>query len=129
MRPIDLTDTYLHLDAGPGVEVLDVDETFWATIDERTELNTGRLVMAMDAAADWDVWEMHPEGDELILVVSGAVRIHVEHPDRSDVDAPVSVEAPHLFLMPAGAWHTMDVVEPARVVTVTWGGGTQHRPR
>lgn len=129
MRPIDLTDTSLHLGTGPDVDVLDVDETFWATIHERTELQTGRLVMASDTSVDWDVWEMHPEGDELILVATGAVRIHVEHPDRPDLATPVLIEAPHLSLMPAGAWHTMDAMEPARVVTVTWGGGTQHRPR
>ncbi len=124
MEPIDLSTTYLHLETGPVVEVVPVDEHFWTTIDQRTELHTGRLVMASEMADDWDVWEMHPGGDEIILVTDGAVRVHT-NPGRS----PVIVEAPRLVVMPAGAWHTMDVIEPARVVTITWGAGTQHRPR
>ena len=129
MQPIDLTDTFIHLGTGPDVATIDVDETFWATIGDRTELHTGRLVMASEMSDDWDTWEMHPEGDELIMVVRGAVRVHVDHPGGPPIETPVVVAAPHLVSMPAGAWHTMDVVEPARVVTVTWGSGTRHRPR
>ena len=71
MQPIDLTDTFIHLGTGPDVATIDVDETFWATIGDRTELHTGRLVMASEMSDDWDTWEMHPEGDELIMVVRG----------------------------------------------------------
>ena len=123
MQPIDLTDTYLHLERGPGVGVIDVDENFWATIDERTDLDDGRLVMAMPMTADWSNWEMHPEGDEVIVVTDGVVRVHTES------NEPVIVRAPELVVMPAGTWHTMDVIEPARVLTITWGAGTQHRAR
>ena len=123
MRPIDLTDTYLHLERGPRVGVIDVDENFWATIDDRTDLDDGRLVMAMPMTADWSNWEMHPEGDEVIVVTDGVVRVHTES------NEPVIVRAPELVVMPAGTWHTMDVIEPARVLTITWGAGTQHRAR
>lgn len=129
VKPIDLASTYLHLGTGPEVTPLDVDETFWQTIDQRTELHTGRLVLADDTTEDWDGWEMHPAGDELIVVTSGAVMVHVEHPDRPDLDTPIRVDAPNMVLMPAGTWHTVDVIEPARILTVTWGDGTRHRPR
>jgi mannose-6-phosphate isomerase-like protein (cupin superfamily) len=123
MTPIDLADTYLHLEAGEGLNVLPVDEHFWATIDQRTDLDAGRLVMAAPMSADWHTWEMHPNGDEVILVTEGAVLIHTEPGE------PLVVRAPELVIMPAGTWHTMDVIEPGRVVTITWGAGTQHRTR
>ena len=123
VRPIDLADTYLHLERGAGLRVLDVDEGCWATVDQRTDLDEGRLVMATPVAADWTNWEMHPDGDEVILVTDGVVRVHIDPGD------PVVVRAPDLVIMPAGTWHTMDVIEPARVVTITWGAGTQHRDR
>jgi mannose-6-phosphate isomerase-like protein (cupin superfamily) len=123
MKAIDLADTYLHLDAGAGIEVLPVDEQFWATIDQRSDLDVGRLMMATPVTADWANREMHPDGDEVILVTDGAVRVH------TDSGEPVVVRAPDLVLLPAGAWHTMDVIEPGRVVTITWGAGTQHRAR
>lgn len=123
MRPVDLSHTYLHLERGPGLRVLDVDENFWATIDERTDLDDGRLVMATQVTADWTSWEMHPDGDEVILVTEGVVRVH------TDPGEAVVVQAPELVVMPRGTWHTIDVIEPARVVTITWGAGTQHRAR
>ena len=123
MQPIDLADTYLLLDAGPGLSVVPVDENFWATIHERTDLDEGRLVMATPMTDDWRSWEMHPDGDEVILITDGEVRVH------TDPGTPVVVRAPNLVIMPAGTWHTMDVIEPARVVTITWGAGTQHRDR
>jgi mannose-6-phosphate isomerase-like protein (cupin superfamily) len=124
MDALDLSTAYLHLETGPGVEVVPVDDDFWDTLDDRTELHTGRLVMAFPMVEHWDGWEMHPGGDEIILVTEGAVRIHTD-PGRS----PVEVHAPHHVVMPAGTWHTMDVIEPARIVTITWGAGTSHRPR
>jgi mannose-6-phosphate isomerase-like protein (cupin superfamily) len=123
LHPIDLADTYLHLERGAGLRVLDVDDNFWATIDQRADLDDGRLVMATPVTTDWTSWEMHPHGDEVILVTEGVVRVHV------DPGEPVVVPAPDLVVMPAGNCHTMDVIEPARVVTITWGAGTQHRGR
>jgi mannose-6-phosphate isomerase-like protein (cupin superfamily) len=98
MHPIDLADTYLHLERGAGLRVLDVDDNFWATIDQRTDLDDGRLVMATPVTTDWTSWEMHPHGDEVILVTEGVVRVHV---DRGE---PVVVRAPDLVVMPAGTW-------------------------
>lgn len=123
MQPIDLADTYLHLDRGADLATIPVDENFWATIGQRADLADGRLMMAASVTADWTGWEMHPEGDEVILVTDGSVRVHTES------GAPVVVRAPELVVMPAGTWHTIDVIEPARVVTITWGAGTQHRNR
>lgn len=126
LQPIDLADTYVHLESGPGVNIVPVGPDFWSTIDDRRDLAVGRLVMAGDVTVDWDAWEMHPAGDELILVTAGTVRVHTERDGRTSA---TTVGAPHLVVMPAGTWHTLDVIEPARVVTVTSGAGTEHRPR
>lgn len=126
VQPIDLADTYVHLENGPGVNIVPVGPDFWSTIDDRDDLAVGRLVMAGDVTDDWDIWEMHPAGDELILVTAGRVRVHTEREGRV---ATTAVGAPHLVVMSAGTWHTLDVIEPARVVTVTSGAGTEHRPR
>jgi mannose-6-phosphate isomerase-like protein (cupin superfamily) len=126
MQPHDPTNTYVHLDVGPGATTIPVDDSFWATINEQTDLHTGRLVTGFGMVDDWTTWEMHPNGDELIAVTEGSVRVHVEH----DGDAhDTLVAAPVFVLMPAGAWHTMDAVESARLLVITWGEGTQHRPR
>jgi len=35
----------------------------------------------------------------------------------------------HYAIVPAGVWHTADVVQPCRMIGITWGEGTEHRPR
>lgn len=127
--PHDPATTYLHLGTGPEVDVIPVTDDFWATIDSRPGLHTGRLVTGMTNDADWTVWEMHPEGDELIVVTSGAVRFHLDDGSGDDGVTQLTVEAPHYIVVPAGTWHTADTLGPAHLLIVTWGEGTQHRPR
>ena len=80
--------------------------------------------MATDG--DWAVWEMHPQGDEVILVTHGVSRFHLD--DGRETTEHI-VTAPEYIVVPTGVWHTMDVVEPGRAVVITWGEGTEHRPR
>jgi quercetin dioxygenase-like cupin family protein len=126
VRTHDPSLTYLHLGTGPETQLLPVTDAFWSTIDERTDLHTGRLVTGMTNDADWPVWEVHPVGDELIVVTSGSVRFHLD--DGSSVST-VTVAAPEYIVVPAGTWHTADTLGPAHLLIVTWGEGTEHRPR
>jgi len=126
MESYDATTTYVHLADGPDVSVIPVTDDFWARIDDRTELHTGRLVTATAVDTDWDIWEMHPNGDELIVVTEGSVRLHLD--DGTD-SSQIAIAAPDFVVMPAGTWHTADSLGRARLLIVTWGEGTQHRPR
>ncbi|WP_260482752.1 cupin domain-containing protein [Sphingomicrobium flavum] len=87
----------------------------------------GRLVSMYDFDADWDNWEMHPRGDELVVCLEGEITLHQEMPDgsRSSVTlgpGDYAVNAP-------GVWHTADVAGQARALFITAGEGTAHRPR
>ena len=126
METYDAITTYVHLADDPEVAVVPVTDDFWPTIDERTELQTGRLVTATTVDDDWDMWEMRPNGDELIVATEGCVRLHLD--DGSTV-SEVTIEAPEFVVMPAGTWHTADSLGPARLLIMTWGEGTRHRPR
>jgi oxalate decarboxylase/phosphoglucose isomerase-like protein (cupin superfamily) len=69
---------------------------------------------------------MHPQGDEIIVQVSGASTFHLE------VDGTVRVAeagAGQLVVVPKGTWHTADVRQPGQILVITWGEGTAHRPR
>jgi mannose-6-phosphate isomerase-like protein (cupin superfamily) len=118
--------TYVHLGVDETVTTLDVTPEFWAGIDARTELHTGRLITSFEMSSDWDSWEMHPAGDEVILVTTGEVRFRLD--DGNEV-SQLHVAAPHYVVVPTGTWHTADALGTARLVVITWGEGTQHRPR
>lgn len=117
---------FLHLGVGPETSLIEVTPDFWETIHDRTDLHTGRLVTAMDMAEDWGVWEMHPAGDELIVVTDGRVRFHLDDGRRTSA---LTVTAPEYIVVPSGTWHTADALGAARLLIVTWGEGTTHRPR
>lgn len=87
----------------------------------------GRLVSVSTFSEGWGHWEMHPEGAEVVLVLSGRLAVHQELGDEA---AQVSVGPGEYVVNPPGVWHTADVEEgPATVLFVTAGKGTEHRSR
>ena len=76
---------------------------------------------------NWDSWEMHPRGAEVVLCVAGAMTLHQEMADGTK--ATVTVGPGDYAINPPGAWHTADVSESATAVFVTAGWGTEHRER
>jgi mannose-6-phosphate isomerase-like protein (cupin superfamily) len=87
----------------------------------------GRLVSLHEFSADWDMWEMHPAGDELVVCLSGRITLIRELADGTHHAETIG---PGQYLInPAGTWHTADIGEPASALFVTAGEGTQGRPR
>ena len=76
---------------------------------------------------DWDVWEMHPAGAEVVLCTEGSLTLHQE---RDDGTAATVVLGPGEYAInPPGVWHTADIAGAASAVFITSGEGTEHRPR
>jgi quercetin dioxygenase-like cupin family protein len=125
-RPIDLASTYVRLDDGPAACEVPVGPDFWETIDQRPDLHGGRLVMVAHNAADWPIWEMHPAGEEIVYLLSGAVDLVLAEPDG---ERAIRLRPGQALLVPRGVWHRAIVHEPGDTLHVTRGAGTQHRPR
>lgn len=87
----------------------------------------GRLVSLYDFSANWDSWEVHPEGDELVVCLSGEMTLIQEYPDGRLHSETLG--SGQYAINPAGVWHTADVLQPATALFVTAGRGTEHRPR
>jgi mannose-6-phosphate isomerase-like protein (cupin superfamily) len=122
----DLASTYVQLDDGPAAVAVEVDADFWEKIDTRPELHGGRLVGTFHNAADWSVWEMHPAGDEVVCLLSGAIDVVLE---AESGERTVSLEAGETCIVPRGVWHTANVRSPGDTLHITRGTGTQHRAR
>lgn len=87
----------------------------------------GRLVSLYSFAQDWDMWEMHPAGEEVVVCIAGAMVLHQEFPDGTTAQVPLA--AGEYAINPRGTWHTADIAEPATGLFITSGLGTEHRPR
>ena len=111
---------------------------FWPQIMSRSyttpqveEIATapGWLVTEYEMTNDMDSSEMHPDGDELHYVASGELDLVLESDDDAGTDQVVHLTAGTSAVVPRGVWHRFVVHQPARAVAVTFGRGTQHRPR
>ncbi len=68
--------------------------------------------------------EMHPDGDEVLLLVSGRVTVELE-----DREPPRRVELVpgQAVIVPRGVWHRVHLAEPSQIVHITPGPGGEHR--
>ncbi|OYY91139.1 MAG: cupin [Sphingomonas sp. 28-66-16] len=89
--------------------------------------NEGRLVTMYRFTESWDVWEMHPSGDEVVVCLGGRMTLHQEMADGSTTT--IDIGPGDYAINPPGAWHTADVDGEATALFITAGMGTQHRPR
>jgi mannose-6-phosphate isomerase-like protein (cupin superfamily) len=122
----DLGSTYVHLHDGPDALPIPVGPDFWQRIDERRDLDAGRLVMVNRQTADWPHWEMHPAGDEIVCLLSGALDLVLEEPGG---ERAVALRPGQAVIVPRGVWHRGVVRQPGDALFITRGAGTQHRPR
>ena len=100
-------------------------DRFWATIQERTDLDEGRLMGVTGQSADWDHWERHPAGEEILTLLSGEMELVL---DMDGGEQRTVLKAGETFIVPRGIWHRGIVKEAGRLMFVTAGAGTEHRP-
>lgn len=68
--------------------------------------------------------EMHPDGDEVLYLVSGHARVVFLDRDWNDID----MRAGAGLVVPRGTWHRVDILEPCQIVYLTPGPNNQFRP-
>lgn len=120
----DLEATYLAVDGKGGVICLPVTDDFWARI-ETSPAATRSLMAVYPTTADWPHWEMHPEGDEVLVLLEGHVEMLL---DNGGSQRTAEMQAGATLIVPAGVWHRALVRTPGRLLGLTYGAGTQHRP-
>jgi mannose-6-phosphate isomerase-like protein (cupin superfamily) len=68
-----------------------------------------------------DVWERHARWQEILVVLSGALRVYLR--DEGHV---ATLTAGRSFLVPPGRWHRLAVEEPGALLSITPRAGTEH---
>jgi mannose-6-phosphate isomerase-like protein (cupin superfamily) len=70
--------------------------------------------------------EMHPDGDELLILVEGEIEVALDEEDGERVVALTSGDA---FVVPRGTWHRVIVKNPCRLLHFTPGRSQVRRRR
>lgn len=124
MSVLDLASTFVVLQPDKSAVPVTVTPTIWQELDRRFDGFKGRvLVSCFGFDSDWDTWEMHPAGDELVCLLSG--RAAFEFEGRGTV---AELTVPGSFvIVPRGTWHTAHTDVPTKMLFVTPGEGTKNK--
>ncbi len=132
---IDPFHNYLLLEADGQAARLPGGEAFWEQlmsgettdplIRQLQQSRQGRLVSAFRMDADWTNWEMHPQGDELLVMLRGRATFLLELPDGL---RETELHEDRMLVVPRGVWHTARISSPIQLLAITPGYGTQHKP-
>jgi oxalate decarboxylase/phosphoglucose isomerase-like protein (cupin superfamily) len=70
---------------------------------------------------------MHPHGDEIVCLLSGAATMILEAPDGSRSELQLTEPGSFAFV-PRLHWHTARIASASSMLFITPGEGTTHRP-
>ena len=105
---------------------MDVTPTLYADLDARYDHFKGCvLVSSHEFHEDWPTWEVHPSGDEFVLLLSGAARMLLR-PDDGQAQVVELAEPGAYVVVPRGTWHTARISRTARLLFITPGEGTEN---
>ncbi len=131
MPHLPTSPAHLGLGATATVEPAFTDESWYAAYGARHAADgiEGRLVSQFDFAESWAMWEVHPNGAELVICTAGEITLHQEQADGA-IES-VTLAPGDYAINPPGTWHTADVPPgvTATAIFITPGAGTEHRPR
>jgi mannose-6-phosphate isomerase-like protein (cupin superfamily) len=126
MNPaFSLDSTYIHLRPDESALAMEGGAKFWAGIASRRDLDRGRLMGSTGQSRDWDHWERHPAGEEILVLLSGEMELVL---DTGRAEERASLKPGQTFIVPKGVWHRGIVKKPRQLMFVTPGAGTEHRP-
>jgi mannose-6-phosphate isomerase-like protein (cupin superfamily) len=120
----NLSSTFVVLQPDQSAVPVAVTPTLWQELDQRFESFKGRvLVSCFRFDSDWETWEMHPAGDEIVCLLSG--RVSFEFEGRGH--AGELTEAGQFLIVPRGTWHPAHPGVPTTMLFITPGEGTQNK--
>ena len=126
-----LTTYPIHLGLGATAEVEPVftgDMSWYTAYTERHEADgiEARLVSMSEHHGAWTMWEMHPNGAEVVLCTAGTLSLTQKLPEG---EVTTVLQAGQYIVNPPGVWHTANEDTAGTTVFITAGVGTEHRPR
>jgi len=125
-QTFEIAKTFVHLSEGGGAEPVNVTPSFWRTAQTHDGLVFGAFDFGSSRDLHSSTQEIHPEADEVLLLVSGALDVVLE---RGDTQHTIALKTGEAAIVPRGVWHHLEMREPGRLVFINSRAGMQSRPR
>lgn len=118
------TTTYINID-GNAAAAIPVTDSFWPEVMAGTRAIDGWLLTAFPQDRDWESWERHPHGEEILVMLKGALTLVL---DDGKTRREVLLNEGESTIVPRNTWHTGKLRQAGTLLALTFGEGTDHRP-
>ena len=124
--PFSLTDVFVRLRSGGGMDLEPLTPSFWSGEHEPGD----RVVAVFEFTSSDDLHsemlEVHPDGDELIVVLAGAIDL-ISETDGDEV--VVNLDAGQAAVVRRATWHRLSMRNPGRLLSINIRSGMESRSR
>ena len=122
-QALRLASNFVVLDDQFRADTLEVTPDLYERLDEEYKEFAGHLLISnYTFDADWPTWEVHPAGDEFVILLSGEADLVLA---KDDGDVTIAMTEPGTFvIVPQNTWHTARVRSNAVMMFITPGEGT-----
>lgn len=121
----DFTENYVSLGTNGDIETFEGGDKFWSLAGEKLDaIGENWLITEFYFDEDWKTWEMHPNGEEIVYLLSGKMDLILE---KDGVLQTAELRSKGLVIIPRNTWHTAKVFEAGNMLVITLGKETQVR--
>ena len=122
----DFTEKYVSLAENGEIHSFTGGDEFWSLAGaELDKIGENWLITEFHFEEDWKSWEMHPNGEEIVYLLSGEMELILEKAGNIET---IELRGKGTVVVPRGTWHTAKVFAPSNVLIITLGKETQIRP-
>lgn len=122
----DFTENYVSLADKGNIESHEGGDKFWSLSGEDLDkIGENWLITEFHFEEDWQSWEMHPNGEEIVYLLSGEMDLILETDENRRT---IELRGKGSVIIPRNTWHTAKVFAPSNMLVITLGKDTQIRP-
>jgi cupin superfamily acireductone dioxygenase involved in methionine salvage len=122
-RRKSIDELFVVIDSEKNVHVEIADAEIYSRLEANYSGFRGcELLSCHSFEKDWDSWENHPHGDEVVLLLEGNVTFLLQ---LDNGQTSIVLEKMGSYgIVPQNTWHTAKVHSPSKVLFITPGEGT-----
>ena len=127
MDRFDITKQFVVIDPVKNASPVDFTPDLFERLDTDFDgFKDCELISAFEFDTDWPTWEVHPHGDEIVMLLSGEVTFILDL-DGKHESLQLTETGQYLFV-PKGIWHTAKIAVPSKLLFITPGQDTKTKP-
>lgn len=122
-QALRLASNFVILNDQFKANIVEVTQDLYERLDDEYKDFAGHLMISSYSFdADWPTWEVHPAGDEFVILISGDADLVLA---GDDGDETIRMTEPGTFaIVPQDTWHTARIRSHTVMLFVTPGEGT-----